>query len=150
LELSNEYKNINRGYKTLDVWKLSVELSIEVRTRIKEIPNLSLKLKGQIEDSAVSVSSNIAEGYSRRHLKEYIQHLNYSLASLSENYTQILIITKSGDIDEVWFEEYNKKHYEIENKLLALVKSLIKKLKEKGNWNTDYKISEIIESYDSQ
>lgn len=141
MELSNEYKNINRGYKTLDVWKLSVDLSIKVRMRIKEIPNLSLKLKGQIEDSVVSVSSNIAEGYSRRHLKEYIQHLNYSLASLSENYTQILIITKSGDIDEVWFEEYDKEHYAIENKLLALVKSLIKKLKEKGNWNTDYKIS---------
>ena len=66
---------------------------------------------------------------------------------MSENYTQLLILTKSDDIEKEWFEEYDKKHYSIENKLLALNKSLIQKLKQKDGWNEDYKIKEMIENY---
>ena len=95
-----KYHNINRGYMTLDVWKESVDLSVLVRKKLKIITGLSFKLKAQIEDSIVSVPSNISEGYSRRYLKEYIQHINYALASLSENYTQLLILANSDDIEK--------------------------------------------------
>jgi len=57
-EITN-FRNINRGYMTLDVWKESVELSVIVRKKLKSVSVLSFKLKAQIEDSVVSVPSNI-------------------------------------------------------------------------------------------
>ncbi|HPO55922.1 MAG: hypothetical protein GX452_07305 [Ignavibacteriales bacterium] len=59
-ELLNRNKNINRGYRKLEVWKESIELFIIVRKKIRELTGLSFKVKAQIEDSILSVSSNIA------------------------------------------------------------------------------------------
>ncbi|MCF8242828.1 MAG: four helix bundle protein [Melioribacteraceae bacterium] len=143
-------RNLNRGYMKLDVWKASVELSVMVRKKLKKVSLVSYKLKGQIEDSVVSVPSNIAEGYSRRHIREYIQHINYSLASLSENFTQIIILKESNDIEDNWFELYDNLHYLIENKLLALIRSLIKKVKDEDGWANDYVIKDIIETYEAK
>ena len=53
-------KNINRGYRKLDVWKESIELFKVVKTKIDSLKNISFKIKAQIEDSILSVSSNIA------------------------------------------------------------------------------------------
>lgn len=48
-------------------------------------------LRSQMERATVSIPSNIAEGYLRRHRKEYVQHLSISLSSAAELETQILI-----------------------------------------------------------
>ena len=58
-ELLNRNKNINRGYRKLEVWKEAIELFIIVRKKIKELTGLSFKVRAQIEDSILSVSSNI-------------------------------------------------------------------------------------------
>ncbi|MDI6779117.1 MAG: four helix bundle protein [Bacteroidota bacterium] len=52
----------NRGYMKLDVWQIVKDLKIDFKPR------------AQIIDAAQSVSSNIAEGYSRRSINEYMQH----------------------------------------------------------------------------
>lgn len=67
-------KNVKRGFRKLEVWKEAVELFSFVKKRLKTLNELSFKTKAQIEDSALSVSSNIAEGYCRRYLKENIQY----------------------------------------------------------------------------
>jgi len=79
-------KNINRGFRKLEVWKEAVELFSFVKKRLKTLNELSFKTKAQIEDSALSVSSNIAEGYCRHYLKENIQYNTIALSSLGENY----------------------------------------------------------------
>jgi len=56
-------KNINRGYRKLEVWNEAVELYAFVKKKITELKDLSYKTKAQIEDSALSISSNISEGY---------------------------------------------------------------------------------------
>jgi len=58
-----------------------------VRKKIKVDNSIPFNVKVQVEDSILSVSSNIAEGYSRRSIKENINFVNIALASLSENYT---------------------------------------------------------------
>ena len=68
-------KNINRGFRKLEVWKEAIELYSFIKKAIKDINQISFKVKAQIEDSALSVSSNIAEGYCRRYLKENIRRL---------------------------------------------------------------------------
>lgn len=118
-------RNINRGYRSLDVWKESVELFSIVKTKIDGLKQLSFKVKAQIEGSAFSVSSNIAEGYCRRHLKENIQFLNIGLASLGENYSQIFTLLNANIIGLEWFQKYDDIHYKLENKLINLNKSYI-------------------------
>lgn len=71
----NRNKNINRGYRKLEVWKLSTELYKQIKINVRTLPNVPLKIRSQVEDSAFSISSNIAEGYGRRSLKEYINFL---------------------------------------------------------------------------
>jgi four helix bundle protein len=146
-ELLQHNKNINRGYRELEVWKEAVELFHFVREKLKTLNNLSFKVKAQIEDSIFSVHSNIAEGYCRRSIKENIQYLAISLASLGENYSQIFSLTNSDDIEIDWFKEYDKKHYSLENKLIKLNQTYISKMKAKEDWKNDYLIREIIESY---
>lgn len=145
--LSEQNKNINRGYRELNVWKEAVELFYFVREKLKTLDNLSFKIKAQVEDSIFSVHSNIAEGYCRRSIKENIQYLAISLSSLGENYSQIFTLTNSNDIDIDWFKEYDKKHYSLENKLIKLNQSYISKMKSKEEWRNDYILREIIENY---
>lgn len=145
--LSEQNKNINRGYRELNVWKEAVELFYFVREKLKTLDNLSFKINAQVEDSIFSVHSNIAEGYCRRSIKENIQYLAISLSSLGENYSQIFTLTNSNDIDIDWFKEYDKKHYSLENKLIKLNQSYISKMKSKEEWRNDYILREIIENY---
>ncbi len=66
-------KNINRGFRKLEVWKETIELFRFVKLNLDKLNLVSYKSKAQVEDSILSVSSNIAEGYCRRYLKENIQ-----------------------------------------------------------------------------
>ncbi len=95
-----------------------------------------------MEDSIFSVSSNIAEGYSRRSIKENIQFLSVALASLGENYSQVSTLTNSEDLDLAWFNEYDRKHYSLENKLVKLNRIYVLKLKVKDEWKNDYMLKE--------
>ena len=140
-------KNINRGYRKLKVWKEAVELYAFVKKKIKNLKELSFKSRAQIEDSALSLSSNIAEGYCRRHLKENIQFNTVALSSLGENFTQIFTLLNAEEIDEEWFDEYDRIHYSLENKLIKLNKTSIESLKANYDWKNDYQVRELIEKY---
>ncbi|HED08763.1 MAG TPA: four helix bundle protein [Ignavibacteria bacterium] len=133
----NRNKNINRGYRKLVVWQEAIELFAFVKKKLKILKTISYKLNAQIEDSIFSVHSNIAEGYCRRHLKENIQFNSIALASLGENYSQFFALLNSEDINKEWFDEYDKFHYSLENKLINLNKSLLNKTNDE-QWNKDY------------
>ena len=98
-------RNINRGFSKLDVWKEAIELFVFIKKNLKSKRNISFKIMNQIDDSALSVSSNIAEGYSRRYLIENIQFNAIALSSLSENYSQIFALFTRGELDEEYFNE---------------------------------------------
>ncbi len=136
-------KNINRAYMKLDVWQLAIQLYKLIWQIVGDL-KIDFKLRAQIFDAAQSVSSNIAEGYSRRSIKEYIQHLYIALGSLSETLTRIIGLNETNLISEVQFESIDVLHYELENKLLRLIESLERK-KDDGTWIN--KISEEIAEY---
>ena len=71
----------------------------------------------------------------------YIQFVNVALGSCGENYSQMYALLKSKEISKEKFDEYDKWHYSIENKLINLAKALSKKLKIPQDWNSDYKTS---------
>lgn len=140
-------KNINRGFRKLVVWQEAIELFNYVKIELDSLDKISYKVKAQIEDSILSVSSNIAEGNGRRHLKENIQYNNIALASLAENYSQIYALFHSNIVIEEWFNIYDAKHYSLENKLINYNRSQINMIKNKDEWKNDYIVRELIESY---
>ncbi|MCX8106292.1 MAG: four helix bundle protein [Ignavibacterium album] len=142
-EIINKNRNINRGYRKLDIWKESVELFGFVKKKMDMLTNLNSKIKSQIEASIFGVNSNIAEGYCRRHLKENIRFSNIALASLGENYSQIFTLLNANIIDKNWFDEYDKMHYALENKIINYIKQQIKMVKDDIDWKNDYLIKEL-------
>ncbi len=147
LQYLEKNKNINRGYRKLEVWKEAIDFYDLINKKIGSINELPFKIKAQIEDSALSVSSNIAEGYCRRYLKENIQFNTVALASLGENYSQIFSLFNADQISQDWFNEYDKIHYSLENKLIKLNRVSIENLKNNYDWKNDYSIRDIEEDY---
>jgi len=106
----------------LEVWHRGMDL-FELAFRLAGHVS-DFKLKSQLTDAAQSVSANIGEGYGRRTLPEYIQFLYFAKGSLGEALTRAAGLLRVGLVSEAAFEEFDALHYEVENKLLALIGSL--------------------------
>lgn len=80
------------SFRDLRVWQLSMEL-VEIIYRLTQnFPKYEIYgLTSQIQRAAVSVPSNIAEGHTREHTKEFLHHLSIAQASLAELETQLEI-----------------------------------------------------------
>jgi len=79
-------------FKELIVWQKAMRLAIEVYKLSDKIPAKErFGLTSQLTRSAVSISSNIAEGSGRNSLKEYCYFLSIAQGSSFELETQILI-----------------------------------------------------------
>lgn len=85
------------SYRQLIVWQKSVEL-VEVIYRLTQgFPKTELfGLVSQIKRAAISIPSNIAEGYGRRSDKEYLQFYSFSYGSALELETQLFVAQKLG------------------------------------------------------
>lgn len=84
-----------QSYKDLIVWQRSVQLVEEIYELTKHFPKCEdYALSSQMKRAAISIPSNIAEGYRRKGLGEYLQFLHISIASASELETQIIISQK--------------------------------------------------------
>jgi len=137
--VDSKRRNINRGFRKLDIWILSIEYYQILNEILKDYSKIPYKIKAQVEDSALSISSNIAEGYSRRTLKENLRFYEIALSSAAENCSQLHALKEAKQISQTEFELLDKKLYEIENKLIKMNKTLVQKLKNGSSWNSDYK-----------
>jgi len=117
-----------KNYKELKVWQRSYQLCLEIYKITKRFPNEErYGLTSQIRRAAVSVSSNIAEGYGRKTTPEYIRFLYIAYGSNCEMETQILLSGDLGYIETGKLEILQKGIGEVERMLKALIKSLEKK-----------------------
>jgi four helix bundle protein len=84
-----------KSFRDLRVWQVGMELVEHVYLLTQTFPKHEMYgLASQIQRAAVSIPSNIAEGHTRQHLKEYLHHLSISRASLAELETQIEIAVR--------------------------------------------------------
>jgi four helix bundle protein len=127
------FKNRNRGYQQLRVWEDAVSLYVVTCRVFRAFPYDLKKIASQQIASTDSVHRNIAEGYCRRSIREYLNFLNFSLGSLGESVSALIAYHRSGQIDDASFTEMNALAYKLENGLLKLVESLERK-KEAGDW----------------
>jgi four helix bundle protein len=114
-----------KNYKELNVWQKSYERCLNIyRTTGKSPKEERYGLTSQARRSAVSVPSNIAEGYGRKTTADYIRFLYIAYGSLCELGTQIML---SGDLNYLKdgkLESLKTDLSEVERMLKALIRSL--------------------------
>jgi len=88
-------------------------------------------------DAAHSISRNISEGYCRRSLKEYLNHLNIALGSCGEFHSCYESFKQGDQITDNEYERLDKLHYKVENGLLRLIESLQRK-QQNGVWEDNF------------
>ena len=86
-----------KSYRDLEVWKLGVEIADFTYQITESFPQSErFGLAGHMRKSAVSIPSNVAEGHSRQHTREYRQHCFVALGSSAELETQLTIAERRG------------------------------------------------------
>ena len=129
-------KNKNRGYQQLRVWEDAISYYAQTCRVFRRFSYELKRVASQAIASSDSVHRNIAEGYCRRSIREYLQFLNFALGSLGESVSGIYAYRKTKQITEDDFQKLDALAYKLENGLLKLVQSLEQK-RERGEW-TDY------------
>ncbi len=92
-----------KSFRDLEVWKLGMDMVADIYAITKLFPKDEMYgLVSQMRRAAVSIPSNIAEGFNRHHNKEYIQFLNIALGSCAELETQIEVCGLLCYINNEW------------------------------------------------
>jgi four helix bundle protein len=90
-----------RSFKDLIVWQRSIDMIDEIYRLTRDFPKSELyALSNQMQRAAVSVAANIAEGNGRDSTKEYIHHLAFSLGSLAEVETYLVVSVRLGYVKQ--------------------------------------------------
>lgn len=111
-----------RTYKQLDVWKKARTFVKEIYVATQFFPRKELYgLVSQMRRCAVSVVSNIAEGYGRQYKKETLQFFHIARGSLYELETQLYIATDLNYIHETRSSELILKLEECRKLLSGLI-----------------------------
>ncbi|MGA2070034.1 MAG: four helix bundle protein [Sedimentisphaerales bacterium] len=85
------------SFKDLVVWQKAYQLVLVIYKETKNFPKTEIyAMSQQMRRAAVSIPSNIAEGYGRQHKAEYNQFLSISYGSLCELETQYLLSIDLG------------------------------------------------------
>jgi len=114
-------------YKDLKAWEKGHQLVLRVYDITKDFPKEEMfGLVSQMRRCAVSITSNIAEGFSRKSFKEKVQFYYQSLGSLTELDNQLLISKDIKYISEVNFADTIQLLSEVQ----MILNGLIKKSKE--------------------
>jgi len=81
-----------KSFKDLKIWQKGIEIVKDVYTITRSFPNEEMYgLTSQMRRSAVSIPSNVAEGFRRFHNKEFAQFLHIAFGSAAELETQLII-----------------------------------------------------------
>lgn len=91
--------------------------------------------------SVDSIHRNIAEGYCRRSINEYLQFLNFALSSTGESVSGLHAYQKAEQISATDFESSDRLVYKLENGLIRLIESLQEKRKS-GDWDSQFIVRE--------
>jgi four helix bundle protein len=115
-----------KSYKDLEVWKKGIDIvDLVYAVTIRFPSSEKFGLASQMRRAAVSIPSNVAEGYARQHRKEYQQFCSVALGSCSELETQTIITQRRSYASSA---ELNQLEELLDHESRMLM-SLIKKLK---------------------
>lgn len=114
-----------KNYRELKVWQAGKDLTINVYNITKKYPSTEqFGLTSQTQRAAVSIPSNIAEGFGRHGSNEFKRFLSIAYGSVAELETQLTI---ANELKYFGDEEYDKlidSTTQISKMLSGLIKSL--------------------------
>lgn len=118
-----------KAYDDIQSWKKSIEITKQIYLETSKAPfSKDRSLCDQMRRSAVSISSNIAEGFERNNNNEFVRYLTIAKGSAGELRTQIIISYQVGYLSK---EKYDLFMQEIQNimNLLGAFIAYLKKIK---------------------
>ena len=138
---TSQRKNVNRGYQKLIVWQDAAAL-YGLTCQIFRKFQYELRRVGSNQIASVdSIHRNIAEGYCRRSINEYLQSLNIALGSLGESVSGTHVYRRAGQISGEEFESWDILAYKLENGMKKLIESLQYK-RERADWEDSFILKE--------
>lgn len=109
-------------HRNLLVWQRSIEFVTELYRATGSFPQSEIfGLVSQMRRAAVSITSNIAEGYGRNSMMDLVHFLHISLGSSNELDTQILVSFNLGFIDNDEYQKLSSLNDEINKMLRSLI-----------------------------
>ena len=114
-----------KTFRDLLVWQKSMALVTDVYRASGEFPaHERFGLSSQIRRCAVSIPSNIAEGFGRHSTTDYIRFLTIANGSLYELQTQVEIALNLRYMENNIYDTLHEQTREIERMMSSLIKSL--------------------------
>ena len=113
-----------RGYQQLRAWQKAHALALRAFEASESVRSRQRWFADQFIRSAVSVAANIAEGYNRGSIREYLQFLNIARGSLAEVEYYVLFSQDAGLLSSEAVKELSILVDDTGNLLLGLIRSL--------------------------
>lgn len=121
-------------FNELKVWQVSVDLAVDVYKLTSSYPKEELySLTNQTRRSAVSISSNIAEGANRNSHRDFKRFLNIASGSAAELQTQLFIAKRLEYINQANFDELTAVIEHVQNMNFRLQETLEIKIQQEEN-----------------
>jgi four helix bundle protein len=126
--MNNEGKNKIRRFEDLLAWQKARALTRKIYhvSRQRDF-RLDYGLAGQVQRAAVSIMSNVAEGFERGGLGEFHQFLSTAKASCAEVRCQLYVALDIGYINDATFQNLREQAEEVGRIVGGLRASVAKK-----------------------
>ncbi len=114
-----------KSFTDLVAWQLAHKLVVTIYKITDNFPSKeNFSLTDQMRRCAISISSNIAEGFSRQGKKEKLQFYFMAKGSLTELQNQLLVARDVGYISKEEFDKIAQQTVEVGRLLTGLIKSI--------------------------
>jgi len=118
-----------QSFEDLEVWQRGCRLAVDVFKTFANCRNFTMQ--DQVQRSALSVPSNVAEGYERDSDKEFVRFLNISKGSCGELRTQLYISRKLEFLKKADSDRLIRESKEISAMLHGLSRAVTKRFPKK-------------------
>jgi four helix bundle protein len=127
------------AFKDLDAWQQGMSLVEAIYKATRSFPREELYgLSSQMRRAAVSIPSNIAEGYCRRSTKSYVYHVSVALGSHAELETCLDLTRRLEFLSAADYERFGERTNSVGRLLSGLHRSLEERLARSNNPNTSH------------
>lgn len=118
-------------FEDIKAWQEARVLAKMIYDAVKSDKGFSndYKFREQIQGATVSIMSNVAEGFSRRTAKEFIQFLFIAKGSAAEVQSQLYVALDQGYISQQKFEELYSKSDKVARLTSGFIRYLLNKSK---------------------
>ena len=122
-------------FENIKAWQEAMALVRMVYEAVKSDKGFSsdYRFREQVQSAAVSIMSNIAEGFPRRSMKEFTQFLFIAKGSAAEVQSQLYVALDQGYITQEKFDELYSKSDEVARLISGFIQYLLSKEPNKLN-----------------